>query len=223
MKIILLFLAFWGAMMMTPSYLIAQAARPSFTEKPENRLDAQGRKQGLWLLRSSASKGEPGFIELGQFQDGRRIGPWYKIDGEGELVSMLNYRFGVLDGEAQYYEQGRLVATGHYMGLNPKNETDTFLVEDPVTGEQVWRYIATDRGTVRHGIWKFYDPLSGRLIEEQEYQLDSLIYQRDFPMSSADSLYFKKREQELPHNQHKTPYAPPVEKQIHYGDPGRVD
>lgn len=210
----------WGllGMILIPSLSLAQVPQAAFTEKPANRVDASGFQQGLWIIRSAEDRGESAYIELGQFQDGKRTGPWYKMDASGELISLLNYRFGVLDGEAQYYEQGRLQATGHYRGLNPRYEVDTFMVEDPVTGEQTWRYVSSDRGTVRHGIWRFYDPLSGRLVLEEEYQIDSLIFRREFPMSSADSLYYKKRERQLPHNLPDPPYAPPENKQIHYGN-----
>src|SRR5690554_3895404 len=214
----LLILWILGSGLLIPHLSMAQSPEPAFTEKPTNRVDAQGRRQGLWLIREGGDRGEPAIIELGQFQDGKRTGPWYKMDGHGELISLLNYRFGVLDGEAQYFEQNRLQARGYYRGLNPRYEQDTFLVEDPLTGEQTWRYISTERGTVRHGLWRFYDPMTGRLVLEEEYQIDSLIYNREFPMTAADSLYYREREEQLPHNRPDPPYAPPAEKQIHYGE-----
>lgn len=165
-----------------------------------NEKDAQGRPNGLWVLSEPAAMGEPATTEFGKYEHGLKYGPWYTLDIEGELMSMETFRNNVLDGEAKYFTKGRLSAIGYYKGLNPEREYDTILVEDPVTGAQILRPVHNERNTVRHGPWQFYDSETGRLVKEEEYQADSLIYSKNFPMSKADSVLYKKREAKMPHN-----------------------
>lgn len=170
-----------------------------------NEKDAQGRPNGLWVLSAPAAMGEPATTEFGKYEHGIKYGPWYTLDGEGELMSMETFRNNVLDGEAKYFTQGRLSAEGYYKGLNPEREYDTILVEDPLTGMQILRPVHNERNTVRHGPWRFYDSETGRLVKEEEYQVDSLIYSKNFPMSKADSVFYKKREAKMPHNNNADP------------------
>ena len=41
---------------------------------------------------------------------------------------------------------------------------------------------------MRHGLWKFYDPQTGKLLKEEEYQVDELVYSHRFNLTKADSL-----------------------------------
>jgi hypothetical protein len=198
-------------------YICMDATAQDNTEnKSFNRTDAAGKRHGMWVLRMAERMGEPGSTEVGNYDHGSKIGPWYKLDGDGELQAMETYKNGVKDGEAKYFEGGHLVAVGQYRGLNPDHARDTFMVEDPVTGAQSLKSIATERGTMRHGQWRFYDAGSGRLMREEEYQVDELIYQKDFPMSKSDSLYYQKREAGMPHNKKTNYYKPPGSKQTKY-------
>ena len=183
-----------------------------------NRTDERGKRQGMWVLQQGERMGEAGFTEFGNFDHGIKMGPWYKLDGEGELQAMETFRNGVKDGEAKYFESGHLVAVGEYRGLNPERERDTFMVEDPITGLQSLRSVATERGSVRHGTWKIYDAATGRLVREEEWQVDELVFQKTFPMSKEDSLYFKKREGAMPHNTKKNYYKPPANRRTSYGN-----
>lgn len=164
-----------------------------------NRLDAYGKPTGLWYQQTLAAMGEPASTNFGYYDHGARTGVWYKTDAEGNLVSMEQYRNDVLDGEVKYFEQGQLVCVGHYRGLNPATPYDTILITHPVTGEEKLVQVATERLTVRHGLWRFYDPLTGRLTKEEEYQVDELIYRNEFRLSKDDSLYYQKRNALLPH------------------------
>jgi antitoxin component YwqK of YwqJK toxin-antitoxin module len=157
----------------------------------------------MWIVSQPAAMGEGGFTEFGKFDHGFKYGPWYKIDEQGDLTAMETFRNNVLDGEVKYFIKGRLSAVGYYKGLNPETEYDTIMVEDPVTGQQILRAVHNERNTVRHGPWRFYDVETGRLVREEEYQVDSLINSKEFPMSKADSLYYQKRESQMPHNKKK--------------------
>lgn len=173
-----------------------------------NRLDAQGKKHGMWMVRQDARMGEPAYSEFGNYNHGRKSGLWYKMDVDGMVTAIENFRNNTLHGEVKYFEEGRLTSVGHYRGLNQDQTTDTIMVEHPITGDQSLVAVSTERGSLRHGSWRFYDPESGRLIREEEYQVDNLIYSRDFKMSHEDSLYYYNRAAQLPHNKKKAAKAP---------------
>lgn len=138
-------------------------------------------------------------MEWGTYSEGRRAGPWYRQDEEGEIVSIIGYRDGVMHGEARYFDGGRLVLAGTYRGLRADSEWDTVYVEDAVTGAERPVRIRTDRGSLRHGAWRYYDARTGRLVREEEWELDEKVDSRSFGMTSADSAYYRKREATLPH------------------------
>ncbi len=178
-----------------------------------NKLDENGKRQGTWLVSQQAHMGEPGFSEFGNYDHGLKMGKWYKIDDEGDLMSVEMFKNDVLDGEVKYYEKGKLTCIGHYRGLNPNVEYDTVMVVHPITGEESLKAIESERGTARHGLWQFFDPQTGKLVKEEEYQVDELVYSHRFDLTKADSLATQAHIQDLPHNT-GTQYKPPVGKQV---------
>lgn len=178
---------------------------------PLNQIDKKGRREGMWLVQQPERMGEDAYTEFGNYAVGRKVGTWYRMDNMGEVKAIEHYKNDVLDGEAKYFEQGRLVTIGHYRGLNPARAYDTILVVHPVTGFEKLTAIPTERGTVRHGIWQFYDPLTGRLIREDDYQADELMYHQEFTIANTDSVYYEQRNKNLPHNR-KHYYKPPAGK-----------
>lgn len=172
-----------------------------------NQYDADGRPHGLWYTFTPAERGEAAEVSFGHYDHGSKTGIWYVNDGKGNMVSIETFRFNVRDGEVKYFENGQLTCIGHYRGLNPKYAVDTFMLVDPITGDEKWVNVPTERGSVRHGRWRFYDELSGRLIREEQYQIDELIYKKEFTISSADSAHFEHRNKLLPHNANKLPPA----------------
>ncbi len=173
-----------------------------------NQRNDDGKKHGLWWEQFDARRGEPAYTAFGSYDQGLKIGPWYQINEIGDLVAIENYRFDVLHGEVKYFEQGTLVCVGHYRGLNPSYAHDTILVVHPVTGEEKLVSVPSARGSVRHGIWRYYDGRSGRLIREDDYQVDELLYSKKFGLTQADSAYYQLREKSMPHNQ-PVHYKPP--------------
>ncbi len=159
-----------------------------------NRNDTKGKPHGQWLIRQPARMGEDAFSEWGSYDHGTRTGVWYRFDGEGEVAAIERYRLGVKDGEAKYFERGRLVCVGHYRGLNPAYAYDTIYVLDPVTDLEQRRVIATDRGSVKHGLWQYYDEGTGRLSREVDYVIDEPVARQDFSIASSDSAWYRKRE-----------------------------
>jgi hypothetical protein len=185
--------------------LCLQASAQGNAEEKINQTDAQGRPDGLWYTHTAAAKGEPEQATFGSYDHGKKTGLWYVSDGKGNISSIETFRFDVRDGEVKYFENGQLTCVGHYRGLNPKQAVDTMLLTDPVTGEDYWVSVPTERGSVRHGSWRFYDELTGRLIREEQYQIDELIYRKDFSVSPSDSAYYETRNKLLPHQGKKMP------------------
>lgn len=184
-------------------------------QQPLNQLDARGQRNGLWWLSRPERMGEPAYTEFGTYDHGDKIGPWYKMDGEGDVTAIENFKGNVLNGEAKYFEQGHLYCTGTFRGLNPQYAYDTIVVTDPVSGAESLVSVPSAKGTVRHGMWRYYDPQTGRLIREEEYQVDELIYKKEFGLTKADSLYYQQRIQALPHNT-GTKYEPPATRKHSY-------
>lgn len=182
-----------------------------------NQVDAKGKRDGMWYIYQPERMGEDAYSEFGSYDHGIKMGVWYKANNEGDLVAIEGFKNNVLNGEVKYFEKGRLYCIGHYRGLNPAHEFDTVAVIDPVTGVETLRSIPSERGALRHGIWRFYDPVTGRLQREEEYQVDELIFRKEFLLTKEDSLYYKEREKLLPHNQSKQ-YKPSANRQHSYTD-----
>lgn len=208
----LLFFFFAGWLITVVSY--AQESKTSTL----NQKDSQGKKHGMWFISRPPELGEPGITEVGSYEHGKKYGTWYKMDHIGDLVSIELFRNDVLDGEAKYFERGQLYCTGFYRGLNPARPYDTIVVIDPDTHEASFKVIDTEKGTMRHGLWRYYEPASGQLIREEEYQVDELIYKQEFEQNSkADSLRRKKHQERLPHKKNNY-YKPAAGKEsLHTG------
>ena len=191
-------------LLVTANNVLAQHA-PDKKAKPAkvNQKDNKGHKQGPWVYTVPEKRGEDGYTEFGNYLDDMRAGLWYKMNTAGDLVSIENYKKDVLDGESKYYTKGKVTCIGQYRGLNPDVKIDTVMVIEPVTGEQILVGVEADRGTLRHGVWKYYDELSGDLRKVEEYQIDSLIYEKFYPLSKSDSAFYEERNKNLPHMRSK--------------------
>lgn len=166
-----------------------------------NKTDEQNRKQGTWFYKKEARMGEPAYSEFGNYKDDMKSGLWYRVDREGVIMATENYWRNVLNGTAQYYDNGRLICIGTYRGLNPDNKLDSVWITDIDTYEERLVMVPSEKGSMKHGIWRYYDPVTGHMIREEEYQVDDLIYKKDFEViTKSDSLRVEKRNKNLPHN-----------------------
>jgi antitoxin component YwqK of YwqJK toxin-antitoxin module len=174
-----------------------------------NKKDKYGKRMGMWIIQEDAEKGEPAKTSMGTFIDGRKNGTWYELDFEGKPISICKYLKGVLNGESKYFENGKLVCIGNWRGLNPDEKLDTIWVYDPKKGYEEQVVIPTERGTLQHGIWKYYHPDNGLLIKEEEYQVGELIKVKDYKPTSTLSDEIRKQldEQHQKHLKNK-PYIP---------------
>jgi hypothetical protein len=119
-------------------------------------------------------------------------------------MAVQNYRKGVLDGQSQFYEKGKLVCIGTYRGLNPDNKYDSIWVTDPGTQLDTLVVIPSERGSLKHGLWRYYDPMTGQMTMEEEYQVDDLLYRKRFESvtTGTDSLYIRNVQKNMPHNKY---------------------
>ena len=154
----------------------------------------------MWLIEHAAHYGEPAFVEYGPFQSDIRNGIWKTYSDQGVLQASETYRNGLKDGEGRYFEDGHLICLGHYLGLNAKKLYDTVMVEDAHTNQLKPVRIKTDVGSVRHGLWVYYDIRTGRMKRSEEYQGDELVSEHDYTtLTARDSLYIDQKMQQLPH------------------------
>jgi len=187
---------FFFLILALPTAAFAQEAERT---EPLNARDAAGKPHGLWYIRQPARMGEPASTQWGMFEHGAKTGVWYTTDAEGELISTERFRAGLKHGEARYFERGRVLAAGPYLALNATRAWDTVWVTDAVTLAERRVPIRTERGSIRHGLWRFYDAESGRLVREVDYQADEAVYERTFLISAQDSSYYRQRAARLPH------------------------
>jgi len=174
-----------------------------------NQSDAKGQKQGMWWAKMPPQMGERGYYEWGVYSDSKKNGLWYRMDDNGELISIEHYRNNLLDGESKYFDDGHLTTVGTYYALNATKPIDSVVVIEPVTHEESLVPVRTEVGSVRHGWWRYYDPKNGRLTREDYYQADDLMKHKEFPMSAEDSTYYKQRDANLPHMKKSNYYKPP--------------
>lgn len=198
-------------------FLVLLGVKLQAQETKFNQKDEKGLPQGQWVVQIPARMGEDAYAEWGTYEHGRKWGLWYRFDGEERVTAIERYKNGVLDGEVQYFESGLLFCVGNYRGLNPLYAYDTIYVVDPVSFQEIRRIIPTERGSLKHGLWRYYDIRSGRLIREVDYQLGDVLASKEFSVAPVDSAWYKAREKAMPHNQ-KHIYKPPRGKQQHYTD-----
>lgn len=177
-----------------------------------NQYNNKKQKEGMWYEYVAPLRGEPGYHYFGKYSDGKKIGNWQKLDIEGRMISNEHYRNDILNGPAQYYENGQLVATGNWRGLNPQYKFDTIPVLVLATGLEDTVIVPSEYGALEHGTWRYYSPVTGMLIREVEFQVGTVIKEQHFYTAPiVDSNQIKKIDAALPHNR-KNIYKPPTGK-----------
>src|SRR5687768_10637281 len=141
-----------------------------------NAVDIKGLKHGKWIHRYDEVRGEPGFEEEGEYLDGRKEGIWRKYTLMGDLIAIETYRWGYKDGVSQYFNAlGELLREESWKALNPDKQYDTIDVEDIDNLNNYKRVVVKNEGAgIRHGAWKYYDPISGFVNKTEIYVLGAL-------------------------------------------------
>jgi hypothetical protein len=142
-----------------------------------NRVDKKGLKQGKWVVRTEPLRGEEGFEDEGIYKDDLKEGIWRHYTLMGDPIGFETYLHGGKDGLQQYYTPiGGLIREESWRGFNPDAPYDTIAVYGTGSNEIIdYKIVKAQQYSVKHGIWKYYDPLDGRLIKTEEYAINVLV------------------------------------------------
>lgn len=152
-----------------------------------NRVDVINRKQGPWVNHYESMRGEPGYEEEGWYLHNRKDGEWRLFNLQGDLVGVEYYRWGLKDSVCRYYNKhGELRLEQRWKAINPDKPYDTLQVEDPDKFDTYRTVIIKNEGaSVRHGLWKYYDPETGEIVRTESYVLGEL--QKEKRSATADA------------------------------------
>jgi hypothetical protein len=140
-----------------------------------NCADAKGIKHGQWIVHVNALRGESGYEEEGVFVNDRKEGSWRKFNLMGDLMAIENYRWGNKNGKSSYFSLVGLEHEESWKALNPGKLIDTIDVPDPKYPDRYERVVVKNEGnSLKHGVWKYYNPNYGNILKIETYVLDQL-------------------------------------------------
>ncbi len=126
-----------------------------------NRVDAKGKKQGLWRKYYSNDQ----LFSEGHYKDGKHVGVFNTFHKNGQRQSVLTFR-GLTDISfaTLYNDSAQLIAKGKYID-NLKDSTWTYYngSSGKISSEEYYK-----KG-VREGTWKIYYP-NGNVAESEVYK-----------------------------------------------------
>lgn len=155
----------------------AQCKSYKLTSKGDtlNCIDQNDKKRGKWKITVEPLRSNPGYVEEGVFEDDRKEGVWRRYNMMGDIIAILNYKWGNMDGMQQYYTIAGLEREESWRAMNPANAFDTLMVED-INDENkyVQVIIPNDGKSIKHGTWTWYRPGSPTIIRTETYFLGKL-------------------------------------------------
>jgi antitoxin component YwqK of YwqJK toxin-antitoxin module len=137
-----------------------------------NAIDNNGMKQGKWVIHVDEIRGEPGYEEEGIFKKDKKEGVWRVYNLNGDLIAVEFYKLGGKHGIQQYYTYlGELVREESWLGYDPESPYDTIPVYGQGNNEIVeYKIVKAVQYSVKHGEWKYYDPMNGgRIMKVETY------------------------------------------------------
>lgn len=142
-----------------------------------NKVDMNDMKQGKWVIRVAPLRGNPGYEEEGYFKDDRKHGPWKTYNLMGDKIADETFRYGNKDGRCLYFSIAGLIREEFWKApRNLENPYDTIMVPDPGVANKYKQVVIRNEGqSIKHGTWRYFDPVYGRLIEEEKYYLNDLV------------------------------------------------
>jgi hypothetical protein len=151
-----------------------------------NRIDKNGLKQGKWVMRTEALRGEEGYEEEGIFKNDQKEGIFRRYTLIGDPIGFETWLHGGKDGPQQYYSPlGELLREESWKGYNPDAPYDTIAIYGTGNGEIVdYKIVKAEPYSVKHGTWKYYEPVTGKLIKSEEWKLNNIV-KPDAPKAAA--------------------------------------
>ena len=146
-----------------------------------NAIDKKNLKQGKWVIKVAALRGEPGYEEEGVFINGKREGIWRRFNLTGDPIAIENYKYGGKHGLQQYFTMmSELVREENWKSYNPDAPYDTIPIYGQGNNEIIsFKIVKAEQYSVKHGVFNFYDPGTGRLLKTERYD-------RGFPYKEPD-------------------------------------
>lgn len=140
-----------------------------------NRVDQKGLKQGPWTIQVPDLRGERGYEEEGYFVDDKKEGRWVRYSLQGDKMAIENYRWGQKDGRCQYFNHVEdLIREESWLAIDPKNPYDTVAITDINDPTKIVRYqiVKIDEASVKHGMWRYFDPGTGRIEATEQWVMN---------------------------------------------------
>ncbi len=155
-----------------------------------NKVDLAGKKQGPWIHKYETIRGERGYEEEGEYVDDRKEGMWRKYSLMGDLMAIEHYRWGFLDGKAQYFNNaGNVFREESWRAFNPDKLYDTIDVEDVMLPGNFKQVIIKNEGaSIKHGDWHYYDPASGLIVKTETFTLGKIEKNNNPSTLGSDTL-----------------------------------
>lgn len=156
-----------------------------------NCTDFTDNKQGKWLIRVEELRGEPGFEEEGIYKNNFREGKWRRYSLMGDLLAVENYRWNNKDGLQQYFYNNELEHEESWRSVDPSKKYDTIDVADLYDPNKIEKkIIKINAYSQKHGVWKYYKPGTGLLLNTETFLFDSLY--KPIPNITHENLAIKK-------------------------------
>ena len=141
-----------------------------------NKVDMNDMKQGKWVIRVAPLRGNPGYEEEGYFKDDLKQGTWKSYNLMGDKIAEEVFRNGNKDGRCAYYSVAGLIREEFWRAPRKLDQQyDTIMVPDPGIPNKYNRVIIRNEGhSIKHGTWRYFDPVYGKIIAEEKSYLDDL-------------------------------------------------
>lgn len=154
-----------------------------------NCVDMKGNKQGRWVVHVDALRGEPGYEEEGVYVNNRKEGTWRRFNLMGDLTAVENYRWGNKNGQCIYLNNmGNPIREESWKAVNPDNPYDTVNVYDVNNPTKIAskKVVKLEGYSLKHGTWKFYDPMTGAVEKTEEWFLDKPVVKESDDLKPID-------------------------------------
>jgi len=141
-----------------------------------NCTDNAGLKQGKWVVKTPALRGEPGFEEEGIFKNNKKEGYWRRYSEQGDILAIENYKYGYKDGISSYYSLQGIIREESWRAVNPDHPYDTIKVYDLKDPDKYdLREVKVEGTNYKQGTWKYYDPQTGLITKTEDYVMDKKV------------------------------------------------
>lgn len=154
-----------------------------------NRVDMQGLKQGPWIVRVEALRGERGYEEEGFFENDLKEGVWKRFSLEGDCIAIENYSYGMKNGKCIYFTNaGEPLREESWRAIDPKSPYDTVDVRDVDDPTLIVRkeIVKVDPKSYKHGTWTFYNTYTGTVESTEQWVMNRPKEEVDAEATAAE-------------------------------------